>query len=76
VQEGGIAALFTPTGALLTTCSLAWIGLPFGGWELVFKRMIPGILLVALGFAVFNGLKSAYCSTLGANTYRCIASGK
>jgi len=72
-QSGGVGVLLTPRGALITACAICWVGLPFGGWEFVFKRLMPGLLLLALGFGVYTGLKSAYCATMGANTYKCIA---
>ncbi len=72
LKDNGIEFLLTPAGALLATCAVCFVGLPFGGWEFVFRRLMPAVLLVGLSFLVFNGLKGVYCATFGADTAKCI----
>ena len=73
IKQNGLMSVMAPEGALLINCSICWIGFIFGGWEFVFKRLMPPIVLIMLAALVFNGLKSGYCATVGSQTPKCVA---
>ena len=62
IEKYGVGELTTPTGALYVSMGIAMIALVFGGWEAVFKIVMPPLLLIAVGSLVYMGLKSGYCS--------------